>query len=211
MKNKWKHVLYTLITVNLVAIGLYEYYYFFVRPKTFTQLEPPTISKDDLPNFNGEFIPYDSYTPLGYGTVLKNFILRDIKLNNIEISQSNNFFKYLLICRPNSSKEIQTEQLYYILELYNKFSDSNILFAFLYSGKFSNPTKAKLNELQNRYQVRFIEITYDFLKEHFKISERADGVFFLLDDKNRVRMANLIFNVEVMKNIIIREIGKNIL
>ena len=119
----------------------------------------------------------------------------------------NKVSNFILVCRPNINNELNSEHLSYIIDIANAFNKNTpIKFILLYSGKIDSVKKEKLKDIIKTYNIVISEVSDDYIKKYYKISEKANGIIILIDKQNKVRFANKMFNLEEIINIIKSEL-----
>ena len=77
-------------------------------------------------------------------------------------------------------------------------------------GEFSEKKKEELSKFQEKFNINICSISKQFIKEYYNLPNCICGFTFILDEKNRIRLANTGINIELLKKIINKELRKKI-
>jgi len=203
MKGKWKYLLYTVIVLDLVYIGFYGYNKYIRIPMSRTSRA--AIANSDSTSVSTEFI-----IPFDYGDTVKNHSLTDAAGKIIDISPANKNFKFLKIIQLSNPDNINIDYFSSFIDIVKEFIDKDMIFIYLNVVEFSDKKKKELSKIQEKFKIHIASITNEFMKNYYNLPNCRCGFTLLLDDKNRVRIANFNLGYELTKNLIKNELMKEI-
>jgi len=93
-----------------------------------------------------------------------------------------------------------------IKDIRKEIINTDIMFLFVIVGEISDKKKNELSKIQDKFGIRILSISEEYLRNTFKLSDSICGIFILLDKNNRVKFYNTGITVNQMIKIIKYEI-----
>lgn len=148
---------------------------------------------------------------LEYGDKIQNHILIDVSGNPLNISDSNEKFKFIDIAHISSNNDfsVNADFLTRFNDLQKNINKQNIMFIFIIEGViFSNNKKKSLIKIQERFNLHFVNTSNIFVLNTYRLTYWNCGFTILLDSDNIVRFSNSGIPIEDIFSVIKNELNK---
>jgi len=203
MKGKWKYIIHTIIILNFIYVGLYGYNK-FLNVRNNQNNDKNNLQSSILTN-TSEFV-----LPLDYGDKINNIIVKDVGNNTIELSNSNNHFKFIYIIQPSEPNNLNIDYLSNFIEGRENINEDNIEFILLMFGEFTVEKKKELAKIQKKFDLRISAFSNALFLDSFKIPQCKCGYYILLDNENRVRFAHEFISPQQAKYVVEKELKRTL-
>jgi len=195
--------------------------FFLLLDISYITLKGLNLSFLNLPNIKGLLYDKSSYNssifngieppPFEYGKKLENHFIEDIYSNAINVSENNKCFKLIRIVQSKNTDNINIDSFINFVELQNDISNRDILYVYIISSNESNKITENLKYLQNKYNIAICQVSTNFLKKVYNISNFRCEYNMLLDNNNNIRLNDFGLDNELIREIVQYEFSKGLL
>ena len=198
MRSFYKICITIILLANIIIIFIYEYNNYFI--KSFNgKINITPIDKTKINSFS---ILYD------YNENMQNHLIKDINKIDYSISSDSNYYKYIDIINIKKSNEIDNNILFTIIKRIQVFNNDNIKFILLIPDTLNYKDRKYLEMIQYKYNIIIGELDSITLSDIYRNPNKRCWYSILLDNNNKVRYSNYAISMELMNEIIIKELKK---